>query len=345
MRKASGGRSPISRLHQVSTAAISLCYRGPVGSLRRLKSRATSPPIHVTTCLAILVSSLVLGAILNRLSPTLLDQSGGAYGEFHLGGLGIVLAWYGAIVIRLRRLVQPEYQGVNGVSVDLGDQIPQGTMKLAAVRGAAAWLVVRNGARQGDVHEISGDKAIVGRGPECTVRLDDSSIAADHAVIWVQRGRYAVADLGSRTGTWVNGKLEAGAVLNDGSRISMGTSELFYTKVGAAKGDDSGSGDDPEGGVLLVRSGPSMGRSFHVWKGDMIIGSKPGDSGAQIDDPSISQHHALLRCLTKVCRLYDLASTNGTRVDDREMDGVVLQSGDILRFGEVEVQFVHEESS
>ena len=77
----------------------------------------------------------------------------------------------------------------------------------------------------------------------------------------------------------------------------------------------------------------------------MVIGSNPGDSGAQIDDPSISQRHALLRSLTKVCRLYDLASTNGTRVDDTELDGVVLKNGDVLKFGSVEVQFVHEESS
>ena len=76
-----------------------------------------------------------------------------------------------------------------------------------------------------------------------------------------------------------------------------------------------------------------------------MIGSNPGDSGAQIDDPAISQRHALLRCLTKVCRLYDLASTNGTKVNGVELDGVALKSGDILRFGNVEVQFVHEESS
>jgi pSer/pThr/pTyr-binding forkhead associated (FHA) protein len=77
----------------------------------------------------------------------------------------------------------------------------------------------------------------------------------------------------------------------------------------------------------------------------MILCSNPGGSGALIDDPSISQKHALLRRMTNVCRLYDLASTSGTSVDGVELGGVVLKSGDILKFGDVEVQFVHEESS
>jgi len=43
-------------------------------------------------------------------------------------------------------------------------------------------------------------------------------------------------------------------------------------------------------------------------------------------------------------RLYDLGSANGTKVDDEEMIGVTLKNGDILKFGDAEVQFVHEES-
>ena len=88
-----------------------------------------------------------------------------------------------------------------------------------------------------------------------------------------------------------------------------------------------------------------MGRSFNVARGDTIIGSSPGNSGAKVEDPAISQQHALLRCLTKVTRLYDLSSTNGTEVDGVGLRGVELKSGDILKFGNVEVNFVHEEAA
>ncbi len=52
----------------------------------------------------------------------------------------------------------------------------------------------------------------------------------------------------------------------------------------------------------------------------------------------------MLRCMSRVCRLYDLGSTNGTKVDGAELNGVLLQNGDLLKFGETELQFVHEES-
>jgi len=45
------------------------------------------------------------------------------------------------------------------------------------------------------------------------------------------------------------------------------------------------------------------------------------------------------------CLLFDLGSANGTKVDDVELNGVPLQSGDILKFGDAEGQFVHEESA
>ncbi len=222
------------------------------------------------------------------------------------------------------------------------DSAPPGTVQLSTVRGAAAWLVVRTGSNPGSVLEIIGDKITIGKAEGSGVRLTDSSVDSAHALIHVQQGTYTLSDLGSRSGTWVNGKLEAGVVLNDSSKIAIGTSELFFSKVGGAtEVDDS---DDQAGGVLLVRSGPAMGRSFNFSLGDLTIGSQVDEKGAEIDDPAVSQQHAMLRCMSRVCRLYDLGSTNGTKVDGAELNGVLLQNGDLLKFGETELQFVHEES-
>ena len=136
------------------------------------------------------------------------------------------------------------------------DSAPPGTVQLSTVRGAAAWLVVRTGSNPGSVLEIIGDKITIGKAEGSGVRLTDSSVDSAHALIHVQQGAYTLSDLGSRSGTWVNGKLEAGVVLNDSSKIAIGTSELFFSKVGGAtEVDDS---DDQAGGVLLVRSGPAM---------------------------------------------------------------------------------------
>ena len=88
-----------------------------------------------------------------------------------------------------------------------------------------------------------------------------------------------------------------------------------------------------------------MGQTFQIERGDLVIGRQPGDRGARLDDSAVNGRHALLRSLPRGCLLFDLGSANGTKVDDVELNGVPLQSGDILKFGDAEVQFVHEESA
>ena len=260
------------------------------------------------------------------------------------GGIGHFFDRINTLVDKGKRGKRPQDQGAGVTALDAEGGIPGATLALTRVRGAAAWLVVRSGAKPGTVAEIRGDKAIIGRSPDCAIRLDHPSVGSPHALIRVKQGKYTLSDVGSRTGTWVNGKLEAGVVLRDGSRISIGSTELFFSKPdGGGDKDKAKDGKQTVGGVLLVRSGPAMGQSYQFGRGDVVIGSEPGESGAQITDPTVSKRHALLRCMTRSCRLYDLGSTNGTKVDGVELQGVPLENGNIVKFGEIEAQFVHEE--
>ena len=229
------------------------------------------------------------------------------------------------------------------LDIESDANVPQNTTMLATDRRASAWFVVKSVAEPGSVSEILGDPVVIGSAPGSAIRLNHGSVAPSHALIQVQQGRYTLSDTGSRTGTWVNGKLVAGVILKDGSRVLIGVSELFLSIV-----TEPASGNSPEGnpriagGVLLVRSGPAKGQSFRFQHGDLVIGRSDGDADAQIDDSAISQRHALLRCVTQGCLLYDLGSTNGTQVNGVELQGVQLQNGDLIKFGEVEVQFVRE---
>jgi pSer/pThr/pTyr-binding forkhead associated (FHA) protein len=55
--------------------------------------------------------------------------------------------------------------------------------------------------------EISGRRALIGRGEDCDLRLDDPTISRHHAVISLSLGRPPVIeDLGSENGTYVNGR-------------------------------------------------------------------------------------------------------------------------------------------
>lgn len=234
-------------------------------------------------------------------------------------------------------------------SKDAGEPVPEAPMEdigltgatqvLTRVARAGAWLVVRSGDEPGRIIDIAGDQLAIGRASDCEILIDHPSVSATHALIRVQHGQYQLHDLASSNGTWVNDGPVSGTLLRDGARISMGASELFFTQVG-----DSGSKDGGHG-VLLVRSGPSVGKSFQVRNGDLVVGRQPGEGGARIDDPSVSQEHALLRPAAEGCMLYDLGSVNGTQVDDAPLVGAILKNGDVVKVGEAELQFIQQEAS
>lgn len=149
------------------------------------------------------------------------------------------------------------------------------------------------------------------------------------------QGSYLLYDMGSSNRSWLNGSQITGIPLSDGGRISMGGSELFFTQVG----------EDHERGVIFARSGPSAGKSFPVGDNNMVIGRQPGDGDAQLDDSAISQRHALVRPTEEGCMIFDLGSFKGTPVNDVQLSGSALKNGDLLRLGEVELQFVQEKSN
>jgi hypothetical protein len=162
---------------------------------------------------------------------------------------------------------------------------PADTMVLGTVGGAMAWLVVRTGGEPGSIIELTKEGMIVGRDSSSDINLDHPSVSGSHALIREYRGTYSLSDLGSSNGTRINGDLEAGAVLKDGSKITIGASELHYTLVTpedveaeaeAEDGIESAEAPAAQTGVLLVKSGPAMGKSFRAEQGDLLIGRQAG---------------------------------------------------------------------
>jgi len=65
---------------------------------------------------------------------------------------------------------------------------------------------------------------LVGRDPSCELFLDSSTVSRRHARLLVTDGRPGLEDLGSKNGTWVNGRrLEAPVALEDGDEVRFGS--------------------------------------------------------------------------------------------------------------------------
>ena len=86
------------------------------------------------------------------------------------------------------------------------------------------------------VHEPDGAKPrtfklaasmIVGRAPECEIRLGDTYTSQQHARLFGRSGGWYVEDLGSTNGTFVNDeRLGAPAQVRPGDRIRVGTTQM-----------------------------------------------------------------------------------------------------------------------
>ena len=75
---------------------------------------------------------------------------------------------------------------------------------------------------------------LIGRRPGSDITLADGAVSTSHAVIFEMDGQRVIRDLGSRTGTWVNGVQVHQHVLNAGDRVKIGPSTLHYQLAAAA---------------------------------------------------------------------------------------------------------------
>lgn len=86
-------------------------------------------------------------------------------------------------------------------------------------------FVQTSGAQTGRVVELDRAPIRFGRLPSCEVAFDpqvDLDASARHAEVQHRGDRYVVVDLGSRNGTWVNGKRVTEAILASGDEIEFG---------------------------------------------------------------------------------------------------------------------------
>ncbi|MEI6792335.1 MAG: FHA domain-containing protein [Actinomycetes bacterium] len=74
-----------------------------------------------------------------------------------------------------------------------------------------------------------GNGAILGRGEQAEIRLDDPYASSRHARLSMQGGRIVLEDLGSTNGTFLNEEIVSGPQpLHQGDHVRIGDSEFHY---------------------------------------------------------------------------------------------------------------------
>jgi hypothetical protein len=89
-------------------------------------------------------------------------------------------------------------------------------------------LVVKRGPNAGSRFTLGSDVTTIGRHPDSDIFLDDVTVSRRHAEVTADGGRYAVRDVGSTNGTYVNrDRIEQGE-LHNGDELQIGKFRLVF---------------------------------------------------------------------------------------------------------------------
>jgi pSer/pThr/pTyr-binding forkhead associated (FHA) protein len=109
--------------------------------------------------------------------------------------------------------------------------------------------------------EFHGRVMLIGRRPTCDISLMEVSVSTCHAIIFEHNGQRIIRDLGSRTGTQVNGELIHQAPLNVGDQIRIGETDMKLVAHGVAPLHDELEdlvGTAPLGDEMLALAGEDL---------------------------------------------------------------------------------------
>lgn len=103
---------------------------------------------------------------------------------------------------------------------------------------------------------------------------------------------------------------------------------------------ESEATETPPVAHLVVVGGPETGRLIRLIAGETVLG-RSEDVAGKLRDPSASQRHAKVLLHDNGYVLVDLASTNGTFLNDERLEGpVLLTHGDTIRIGKTALRFL-----
>ncbi|MCC7084256.1 MAG: SpoIIE family protein phosphatase [Pirellulales bacterium] len=121
-----------------------------------------------------------------------------------------------------------------------------------------AVLEFLNGNQIGQRLPIEGERAILGRHPDCDIVLDQGAVSRQHAQISLVDGRYILEDLRSRNGTLLNGQLiSSPQPLSNGDEVKICDLTLTFHLDGsdAPAALQLPSSDETYDGLFTVEEG------------------------------------------------------------------------------------------
>ena len=136
------------------------------------------------------------------------------------------------------RMVQPERrkrgQGEPASQAEPGHTMIYRPKQQPTQAASAAELGVERDvaslAWDGKRHTIEKRRVVIGRSRECDVQLQDANVSRRHAEVRQEGASYWVVDLDSTNGIEVNGRRLKRSKLEDGDRVTLGSTEIVFRR-------------------------------------------------------------------------------------------------------------------
>lgn len=201
------------------------------------------------------------------------------------------------------------------------------------------------------VVNLTRDEYTVGRAEDSTVRLTERNISRRHARLFQDGDGWAIEDLNSYNGCYVNGTRIGGANrLEHGDLVQLGDYRLEVMNEAAA-GVPSGKNatipsvpkaqslqSQPDRLVMLV--GPTPGVEFAL-RDDALTLGRGEECGISINHSSVSRVHAEIRPAGRGrYEIFDRDSANGVRINGVELQRGLVDARDNVELGDVVLKFI-----
>ena len=112
------------------------------------------------------------------------------------------------------------------IPVDRVQRVGNGETMMDLQGQSGGVLVVRTGSDSGKSFNLAEGDNKIGRDQTCNVRLSDESVSRQHALIRCENGVVSLFDVGSRSGTEIDGRAIGGHPLNDGDTVNVGRTTI-----------------------------------------------------------------------------------------------------------------------
>ena len=120
-----------------------------------------------------------------------------------------------------------------------GDLTPDDQAAVDGLPAACALLVVARGPSSGSRYLLDTEVVTAGRQPDSDIFLDDVTVSRRHAEFRRIEDGFAVRDVGSLNGTYVNRDRIEDVLLSDGDEVQIGKFRLMYFASRRAAGEES----------------------------------------------------------------------------------------------------------